>query len=107
MEYPRSWEIRNLDTGEIFVPQISDPNLNVSKTSGAVIGEVGRFGEQESIVQWIRGKNKVYNFQTVLYAETFEDGVGNRQHQSSTAHFRKMPPARIHGLGFPSSICRR
>lgn len=63
------WTIKNLDTGKFLLPPYPIGDEGVRVEVGGVISEQERFGFQDPITQWTRGKVKVITFSTVLFAE--------------------------------------
>jgi hypothetical protein len=69
------WEIKNMDTGELFRPPypVSSEGVRVQGVGG-VYAEMQRFG-MDPVSNWISGKTKTYQFTTVLFAETTDDNI--------------------------------
>jgi len=63
------WSIKNLDTGKLLIPPYPIGEDGVNVEVGGVISEQERFGFQDPITQWTRGKTKAITFTTVLFAE--------------------------------------
>ena len=66
-KYDPDWSFKNLDTGLVWLPQfpLSD---GVSFPLGSELSSQARFGQQDPVVQWTKGKEKIFSFQTKLFA---------------------------------------
>jgi hypothetical protein len=69
------WTIKNLDTGKFLIPPYPIGDEGVRVDVGGVISEQERFGFQDPIIQWTRGKTRVITFTTVLYAEDSTESI--------------------------------
>lgn len=69
---PIFWSLKDLDTGEIIEPQFPSEDFSISV--GGQIAEQSRWGFQDPIINWTRGKSRDINFQSVLYARHEDEG---------------------------------
>jgi hypothetical protein len=65
---PANWSIKNLDSGEVLNPDLPVAEGGVHISIGGVLVEQPRFGMQDPVIQWVRGKAKVYSFTAVFYS---------------------------------------
>lgn len=67
-----NWELKDLDHDAKLLPQF--PLENVSSSIGGVLAEQARFGFQDAITNWTRGKSKTITFQTEVFARYEDEG---------------------------------
>jgi len=72
-KYAVDWSLRNLDTNAPFLPQFPIEG-GVRLDVGAGIASQDRFGFQDPIIQWTKGKALTVSFRTMLFSRAgFED----------------------------------
>ena len=67
-----NWELKDLDHDAKLLPQF--PIENVSSTIGGVLSEQARFGFQDAVTNWTRGKSKTISFETTIFARHEDEG---------------------------------
>lgn len=72
---PVDWKVKNLDSGDVFLPQypITEDGLKVSV--GGTLSEQDRFGFQDPITQWTKGKARVITFTSIMFASDISESV--------------------------------
>ena len=67
-----NWELKDLDHDAKLLPQF--PIENVSTSVGGTLADQPRFGFQDSITNWTRGKLNPISFDTTVYARNEDEG---------------------------------
>lgn len=71
---PVDWRIKNLDTGKVILPQF--PLADGIKVGiGGTLVEQDRFGFQDAITNWVKGKVRTITFEAMLFARTKDEGL--------------------------------
>lgn len=83
MPIPVDWSIRNLDTGDLFIPQFPMDDDGLTYTVGGVIVDVQRFAQQHTVAQWVGGGQRTYTFRCLLFTR-FADEAGDVEEMLDT-----------------------
>jgi len=70
------WSLFDTDNKKLYRPQQPiDQTQGLSITSGAVFAEQGRFGHQDPLINWVRGKTKTFSFEAVIFARDSKEDI--------------------------------
>lgn len=68
------WKLKNVDTGEEFLPPYPVAEDGVKWQVGGTYAEIQRFG-MDPVANWVGGKTRSYTFNSVLFAVTTAENI--------------------------------